>query len=198
MHAPLNRVAKLLISLAACILTSVLFSAVAYADTDGTELQVAEQADQLIIQLGPAWAGVEFTLKTDAGLYPQPIVVSDEGLLTMDLGGSQNYILSALHSATPIPSPAPVLNEAPDGLAATSEFTEAQNSMDDDAPAPPLPMDNDLEQEKGSIVEGIPNMHLFLFFGGLIACVIGMILMWVLKRRRNNSYDDADYEAYDA
>ena len=36
--------------------------------TDGTELQVAEPAS-LEIQLGAEWAGVEFELKTDAGLY---------------------------------------------------------------------------------------------------------------------------------
>ena len=36
--------------------------------TDGTELQVAEPAS-LEIQLGAEWAGVEFDLKTDGGMY---------------------------------------------------------------------------------------------------------------------------------
>lgn len=42
--------------------------------TDGTELQVA-QPEQLEIQLGSEWAGVEFQMKTDAGLYPGTIPV---------------------------------------------------------------------------------------------------------------------------
>ena len=33
----------------------------AHADTDGTELQVAEPS-QLTVQLGPEWSGVEFRL----------------------------------------------------------------------------------------------------------------------------------------
>ena len=37
--------------------------------TEGTEMQVME-AEQLEIQLGKEWAGREFQLKTDAGLYP--------------------------------------------------------------------------------------------------------------------------------
>ena len=42
--------------------------------TEGTEIQVME-AEQLEVQLGKEWAGREFQLKTDAGLYPGTITV---------------------------------------------------------------------------------------------------------------------------
>lgn len=58
-----------MLALLCCIL---MCTGVVYAtgdDTDGTELQVAQPVI-LEVQLGPQWAGVEFQLKTDAGLYP--------------------------------------------------------------------------------------------------------------------------------
>ena len=61
--------------------------------TDGSELQVME-AEKLEIQFGANWAGVEFQLKTDAGLYPGTVIVGEDGVLRMELGGSSQYILS--------------------------------------------------------------------------------------------------------
>ena len=58
-----------MLALLCCIL---MCTGVVYAtgdDTDGTELQVAQPVI-LEVQLGPQWVGVEFQLKTDAGLYP--------------------------------------------------------------------------------------------------------------------------------
>ncbi len=77
------------------MLMSVLCPA-ALADTDGTEPQLTQQPDQLILQLGTRWAGVEFELRTDAGVFPAPIVVDSSGVLTMDL------------AARPIPSAASI------------------------------------------------------------------------------------------
>ena len=54
------------------MLMSVLCPA-ALADTDGTEPQLTQQPDQLILQLGTRWAGVEFELRTDAGVFPAPV-----------------------------------------------------------------------------------------------------------------------------
>lgn len=42
----------------------------AFADTDGTELQVIK-AETLEVQLGEEWAGVQFQLMTDAGILPR-------------------------------------------------------------------------------------------------------------------------------
>ena len=61
------------------MLMSVLCPA-ALADTDGTEPQLTQQPDQLILQLGTRWAGVEFELRTDAGVFPAPIVVDSSGV----------------------------------------------------------------------------------------------------------------------
>jgi len=50
---------------------------------------------------------LEFELRTDAGLFPVPVVVDESGILTMDLGGSTPYTLSCLESSIPIPAPSP-------------------------------------------------------------------------------------------
>ena len=72
--------------------------------TDGTELQVA-QPEQLEIQLGSEWAGVEFQMKTDAGLYPGTIPVGQDGVLRLEIGGSKSYVLTCMNSTTKSPSP---------------------------------------------------------------------------------------------
>ena len=51
---------------------------------------------QLIIDLGEQWADTEFSLETDVGSYPGKIVVSSEGILTMELGQSKLYRLTNL------------------------------------------------------------------------------------------------------
>ena len=69
-----------MLALLCCIL---MCTGVVYAtgdDTDGTELQVAQPVI-LEVQLGPQWVGVEFQLKTDAGLYPGTIAVGQDGIL---------------------------------------------------------------------------------------------------------------------
>ena len=85
-----NRLFPMLITV--MVLTAVLTPA-AYADTDGTEPKIVQQPDQLVLQLGTRWAGVEFELRTDAGIFPVPVVVDEYGILTMDLGG----VIATLH-----------------------------------------------------------------------------------------------------
>lgn len=72
--------------------------------TNGDELQLME-AEKLEIQLGTDWAGVEFQLKTDAGLYPGTVVVGQDGVLRMEIGGSKSYILTCMNSAITVPEP---------------------------------------------------------------------------------------------
>ena len=69
------------------IMLLLLLPQTAYAaeGTDGTEMQVL-QPQQLEIQLGSNWAGVEFQLKTDAGLYPGTIPVGEDGAGTFSDG----------------------------------------------------------------------------------------------------------------
>lgn len=85
----------IMLALLCCIL---MCTGVVYAtgdDTDGTELQVAQPVI-LEVQLGPRWAGVEFQLKTDVGLYPGTIAVGQDGILRTELGNSGSYVLSCL------------------------------------------------------------------------------------------------------
>jgi|GluameStandDraft_1065615.scaffolds.fasta_scaffold37366_3 hypothetical protein len=96
--------------LTALLLTLLLMLAMspaALADTDENTPRIAQQPEQLVLQLGVRWAGVEFELRTDAGRFPVPVVVDESGVLTMDLGGSTTYTLSCMESSVPVPSPEP-------------------------------------------------------------------------------------------
>lgn len=138
--------------------------------TDGTELQVA-QPEQLEIQLGSEWAGVEFQMKTDAGLYPGTIPVGQDGVLRLEIGGSKSYVLTCMNSAAKAPSP----TQAP----ATTESQPEKQTEGSSA------------EESSATVAGIPVLHLCLFVGGMVLSVGGLITMYVLKRRRE---DEGDYE----
>jgi len=194
-----------LMALIISVCVVLTFMSVVYADTDGSELQVTDQPEKLVLQLGPGWAGVEFELHTDVGLYPQPVIVSPEGILTMELGGSTTYTLSALRSSVPIPildtgAPEessenfePGLVEGPfddDLINQQSEVTDEMPTQSDapvDAEAPPQNT-----EDENSLINGIPNMHLFLFAGGLIVGIISLIIIWIIKRRKNNPYYNAE------
>lgn len=77
-----------------CVIIAVLIPQTVFAKdgTDGTELQVMEP-EKLEVQLGVDWAGTEFQLKTDAGLYPGTITVDQDGVLRLEIGGSKSYVL---------------------------------------------------------------------------------------------------------
>ncbi len=72
---------RLLIAALAVLLLSLSLSPAALADTDGTEPKITNQPDQLVLQLGVRWAGVEFELRTDAGVFPVPVAVDESGVL---------------------------------------------------------------------------------------------------------------------
>lgn len=85
------------------LLLMLVLAPAAYADTDANTPQITQQPDQLVLQLGARWAGVEFELRTDAGVFPVPVVVDESGILRMDLGGSTTYTLSCINSTVPSP-----------------------------------------------------------------------------------------------
>ena len=168
-----KKIKKLLYS---CLVFSLLiFCAVppdyAFADTDGTEPQITQQPDKLILQLGSAWTGVEFTLKTDAGVFPATIKVDDSGILQMDLGGSSTYTLSCLDSIVPIPLPDEVLNKpVPETKEAPEELTVEESEPDSKTP-----------------------VYVFILLGIAAAGAGTIITVFVMKRRW--MYDeDYDYE----
>ena len=72
----------MVVSILARLMPQTVF---ATGGTDGTELQVADPAS-LEIQRGADCAGVEFELKTDAGMYPGDVVVGDDGVLRLEIG----------------------------------------------------------------------------------------------------------------
>lgn len=159
------------------ILTITLLTPAALADTNGQELKITDQPDKLVLELGKAWACVEFELKLDSGTFPVPVVVNESGTLTMELGGSKTYTLICLSTGAAIPVPA----------------SEPQG--DEVSPIPestPSPSSDNTDPEAES---GIPTMHLVLFIGGFIAAAGGLIAMYVVKRRR--SYYDDDDDEYD-
>lgn len=187
------------------VLCCMAFSATAvYADTDGTELQVS-QPMTLELQLGPQWAGVEFQLKTDAGLYPGTIIVSEDGVLRTELGGSSNYTLSCIDSALAAPAPdstqAPATPE-PDDTPAEAPIDETTAPEEtppvEETPAGEQTPSED-EQAEESTVGGIPVKHLILFGGGLILAIAGLVAIRIVKKRRavsggsrSDDYDDDD------
>lgn len=167
---------------AACLFALMLAVAVypsaVYADTNGSEIQITDQPDKLILQLGPQWAGVEFELKTDAGVFPVPVIVDSTGVLKMDLGGSKNYTLSCVTSPVAVPGP--------------------EQPTDTPAPTTPAPTEpaGGSEPNPDKTKDGVPTGILIMFLIGLAAAVGGLLVMRYYKQRRE-SYDyddDDDYE----
>lgn len=163
--------------------------------TDGTELQVVE-AEQLEIQLGPDWVGVEFELKTDAGMYPGTIPVGKDGVLRLEIGGSKSYVLSCLNSTVSVPesTQAPATEEAEsigntDTLAQDSSEPTGENVV-----VEPEHTGNEIPEESGMSIAGIPVIHLAIFCGGLLIAV--GVLIGLRYMSRKNAVD-ADYEEED-
>lgn len=170
----MKRKHRLLAAVLMALLVALSLCPAALADTDGTEPKITNQPDQLVLQLGVRWAGVEFELRTDAGVFPVPVVVDELGVLRMDLGGSTTYTLSCLESTVPIPDPEPAQTEP---------------TTPSEAPSPaPAPTEPDSQSRS------IPPMHLALFLIGLTVAVGGLVAMHIVKKRREAAYDEWDDE----
>ena len=153
------------------IVLSLSMTTAAFADTDGNEPKIVQQPDQLVLQLGTRWAGVEFELRTDAGIFPAPVVVNENGVLTMDLGGSTTYTLSCIDSTAPVPDPEP---EQPDPPPPVSP-----------EPTPEVPNDPQPETGNGSLP--IPAV---IFLVGLAVAGGDFITLHIAKKRQDYSYDE--------
>lgn len=156
--------------------------------TEGTEMQIL-QPQQLEIQLGSNWTGVDFQLKTDAGLYPGTIPVGEDGVLRLEIGGSSTYTLTCLNSSTPAPDvvQAPATEEA-DSKDVTSAATETEPESEVKQPA-----DTEITsaEDEPNTIAGIPVLHIALFGGGLLIAVAVLIGMRISSRRHAV---DADYD----
>ena len=142
-------------------------------------MQVMEP-EKLEIQLGADWAGVEFQLKTDSGMYPGTIAVGEDGVLRMELGGSKSYVLTCMNSSVSVP-------EAAQAPATTEEAQNESNEGQENNGS------NSGQDTKGTVA-GIPVLHLVLFAGGMVLAVGSLVAMRVMKKRRES---DAEYEDED-
>lgn len=176
---------KILKRLLAVFATTICIAGISadtvYADTDGTELQVV-QPSQLEIQLGPEWSGIEFQLRTDAGVYPGVIAVDDTGILSLEIGGSTSYVLSCLNSTVAVPSP-----EDEQQAPAITERTTSENSSSKDS-------SEELQSAENAEanVDRIPIENILLFGGGLVLAVGCLIALHVVKK--GNSRDNRQTE----
>ena len=137
--------------------------------TDGDELHVVE-AQQLEIQLGTEWAGVEFMLRTDAGVYPGVIPVDETGVLSLEIGGSKTYILSCLQSSVAVP----------------------------DISLLQAPVTGETEPDKDDLVDikdkepAVPTAHIIMFVGGIIVAVGILIAIYISNKNRQIVQDDEE------
>ena len=162
--------------------------------TDGTELEVI-QPQNLEIQLGESWAGVEFELKTDAGMYPGVITVGEDGVLRLEIGGSENYILSCLNSSVEIPEPGEPATAATEEAPATDP-TEGEQSVDATEGEETQPTETIPAEEEEGTVAGIPVMHIALFGGGLIVAIGALVGINFYQKRsgKSNKTEEDDDE----
>ena len=167
-------------------LCTMLFSAgTVFAYTDGTELQVA-QPSQLEIQLGPEWAGVEFQMRTDSGIYPGVITVDETGVLRTEIGGSTSYILSSMNSSVAVPDP----DEITQAPATTEPGSEEADASLDTSETEEHSKDGEQSQDEKATIAGIPIQHIIFFGGGLVLAVGSLIALRIVKKRGVNGYDD--------
>lgn len=191
----------------ACLLCfPVKASATAQQGTNGTELEVV-QAQQLEIQLGQAWTGVEFQLRTDAGKYPDPIPVGEDGVLRVEIGGSENYLLTCLASQVEVPSPEDLeaVEETADPEATIAEGTEesetestaaTEESQDttEGADEPEVTIDvTDPDAEQGPAMIGdVPVAHVVIFVGGLVIAIALLVFMQMHQKNRQAADAEED------
>lgn len=168
---------KHLPTLLLALLLMLALAPAAYADTDANTPKITQQPDVLILQLGTRWSGVEFELRTDAGIFPVPVVVDESGILTLELGGSTTYTLSCINSAVPIPDP-----EQPD--------PNPPAAADPDVPATQTPAD---PPTSSGNTRSIAPMLVF-FIAALVLAVVGIVALLLSKRDGRRRYDEWDDE----
>lgn len=172
---------RLLPLMLACILLAacLVLPASAKEGTEGDELQVL-QPEQLEIRLGVELAGAQFSLKTDAGMYPGTVVADANGTLKLEIGGSSAYVLTRLDA---IPTTATAPAESTEEATEASE-TSATPAAETTATTEPAPQPDN----------SIPTKHIILFAGGTALCIAFLVASFVFRRRRKKIYEEEDEE----
>lgn len=191
----------------ACLLCfPVKASATAQQGTNGTELEVV-QAQQLEIQLGQTWSGVEFQLRTDAGKYPDPIPVGEDGVLRVEIGGSENYLLTCLASQVEVPSPEDLEAQDetvdPDTTTAegieeteietTADTEESQDTTEGtDEPEVTINVTDPDEEQGPAMIGNVPVAHVVIFVGGLVIAIALLVFMQMHQKNRESNCSEED------
>lgn len=163
-----------------CILCFPIPASAVSQGTDGTELQVMKPQN-LQIYLGEDWAGTGFELTTDAGKYPGVIVVGEDGVLRLEIGGSENYILFCLNSSANFPFTGDELQQ--------EEGSEAPTEPDEGT----MPVESAPEDSKEGNQVQIPVKHMVLFGGGLILALVALAgIHYSQSKRAAVSRDDEE------
>jgi len=173
---------------------------VVYADTDGKELKITTQPEKLILNLGADFAGAEFELKFDSGVFPVPVKANSSGVLTMELGGSKTYTLTRIKpvSATEPVKPIPELNptninqSGSDIPESNSEITPSNENPITEAQDITVPTDNEIVSPDNSV----PLLPMIIFLSLLLLISIVLLVMRAIKKR-NEYYDDEEYDDED-
>lgn len=168
------------------LLFAVSLTAQARDGTDGSELQIVTP-EQLEIQLGPDWAGVEFRLRTDAGMYPGMIPVGDDGVLRLEIGGSSCYQLTCTGSAVPIPTPEPAPEPLPSPTPTNQPSSKEAPVLEEESSPPQatLTVTETEPVDSEFTLRDIPIWQLGLFGGGLVVAIGVLIILAVLKKRQD-------------
>lgn len=159
--------------------------------TEGAEMQVV-QAEKMEIQLGTDWAGVEFQLKTDAGLYPGTIPVGEDGVLRLEIGGSSSYILTCMNSVVAVPDTTQAFATTESSQKEIKNQSEQQDTVENKDIEPDT--DQEMVEDNANTIAGIPLLHLVVFAGGMVVAIGSLIGMQIVKRRKNMEVDDEEGE----
>ena len=98
------------------------------------------------------------------------VKVGTDGVLRLEIGGSSRYILTCMNSSTSIPEP----EDTADSTDQTQTPATTEQSPE--------------SNEKAA--SGIPTLHIILFAGGMVIAIGTLIVMQVLKKKRENEAPD--------
>ena len=169
-----------------CILCFPIGVSASSQGTEGTELEVI-QPQNLEIRLGQSWAGAQFELETDAGMYPGVIAADQDGVLRLEIGGSEHYLLSCVNASA-------VTENVPAGAYAepASESSVGSVPSETESNAEDVPRDPISEEVKEEPLPDMPPLHIILFGCGLIVAISILVGVHFCQKRRGDSDEEND------
>lgn len=191
------KIRKLLAAILICLMGAASVSLTVSASTDGNPLQVTDEPARLELNLGTAWAGTEFRLETDAGTFPVPVIVSENGVLQMELDDSKLFSLTVMETSPLKPESGISSPEHSVQPHIPSDGNDVHSTEEEASEVGPVGASN-VSEDAGKDEMAIPPLHIILFISGLVFCITILVIMAVMKRRRNaidvEEDDDYDYD----